>query len=269
MSIGYLNFLGSHPYSWGTLGVVLFVLGAGYLLPGFRFRRRRSRPQRRVALALYLWAAAVVCFVVVFFVPLRLRVLTETSLYYHAGLLGAAFALLWLRRVGLFVVFGLLLVAGFAVPRYHQTWNPLRQETQGALLRVLAVSSGTVCLELELDPGHRVGGEVRSGGPPKILGPIDLAGSVITFEVEVTELPDPLFFLGFTQGYRFLRLTALDDGGVRTDEWTPPDAGGPVPIIDAASSRRVETLNLRPVLMERYSIILQPGRDGVLSYKQL
>ena len=271
MSIGYLRFLGSHPYTWGTLGVALFVLGVGCLLPGFGFRRRRNRPRRLVALALYLWATAVVCFVVVFFVPLRLRFLTETSLYYHGGLLLAALLLLWLRRFGLFLLFGFLLVAGAAVPLYRQTWSPLGEETPAALLRVLAVSSRSVSLELERgvegDDSAVVG--AGPGGQPQISGPIELSGSLVTLEVEVAELPDPLFFLGFTQGYRFLRLIGLGDGGEPVDEWAVPDAGSLVPIIDLVSSRRVETVTLRPFLMERYSIILRPGRDEVLSYKQL
>jgi len=205
----------------------------------------------------------VVCFVVVFFVPLRLRFLTETSLYYHLGLIVIALALLWLRRVGLFVVFGVVLVVGVAAPFYHQTWTPLREETEAALLRVLAVSSGSVSLELE---AKRAGG---ADGQPEISGPIDLAGSLVMVEAEVVHLPDPLFFLGFVQGYRLRRLVGIGEGGEPVDDWAVPDAGNPVSIIDAASTRRVETATIRPALMERYSIILRPGPDGVLSYKEL
>lgn len=259
MFIGYLRFLGSHPYAWGTFGIILFTVGCGLALPGFRNRRRRNTPRRRVVLALYLWAAAVLCFVAVFFVPLRLRVLTETALYYHGGLLVAAFLLLWLRRLGLLLAFAVVLIIGVVVPVYHHTWHPLRNEREAAVLRVLAVSSGSVSLEFDAaDTGSR-----------EIWGPIEVAGSLVTLQTEIVQVPDPLFFLGFVNGYRFLRLIGLNEGGQPVDEWAVPGAGSPVPLIDEVTRRRIETVTLRPFLMERYSVILQPESDEVLFYKQL
>lgn len=259
MFTGYLSFLGSHPYAWGTLGITLFTAGFGLALPGFRVRKRRNPPRRRLVLALYLWAAAVLCFVAVFFVPLRLRVLTETALYYHAGLLVATFLLLWLRRLGLFIAFAVILVIGVAVPLYHQTWSPLREDTEAVVIRVLAVSSGSVSLEVD----------ATDAATQKIWSPIEMDGSLVTVEAEIVEVPDPLFLLGFVKGYRILALIGLDDGGQPVDEWEVPGAGEPVPVIDGLTRQRVETTSFRPFLMERYSVILRPESDKVLSYKQL
>ncbi|MFP4429923.1 MAG: hypothetical protein ACLFPV_01600 [Spirochaetaceae bacterium] len=259
MFTAYLSFLGSHPYAWGTLGVILFAAGCGFALPGFGVRRRRNRPRRRMVFALYLWAAAVLCFVAVFFVPLRLRVFTETALYYHGGLLVAAFLLLWLRRLGLFLAFALVLLAGVTVPLYHQTWNPLRKAGEAAVIRVLAVSSGSVSLEVD----------AADAGSQEIWGPIELEGSLVTVQAEIVELPDPLFLLGFVKGYRILSLSGLDDGGRAVDEWAVPGVGDPVPFIDEVARRRVETVTFRPFLLERYAVILRPEGDEVLSYRQL
>mgnify|MGYP006290928413 CR=1 FL=1 len=259
MSTGYLSFLASHPFAWGSLGVVLLVLGAGFLLPQLGLGRRRRTPPRRPTLALYLWAGAVLCFVAVFFVPLRLRFFTEVSLYYHGGLLVLSVLLLFLRRIGLYLAFAGVLVLGISIPLYQQTWRGVPEDGEVALIRVLSVSSGGI--SLEIDAGQR--------GPGGIWGPIELPGSLLAIEAEVTTLPEPLFFLGFVRGYRLLRIISLDENGQPIDEWRFPEREGHVPLLDHYATHRIETVNLRPTLMEQLQLILRPKDDQVLSYKRL
>jgi hypothetical protein len=259
MSTGYLSFLTSHPFTWGSLGIVLLVLGAGFLLPRLGLGRSKRPPPRRAALALYLWAGAVLCFVAVFFVPLRLRFFTEVSLYFHGALFLALILLLVLRRIGLFIAFAVFLVIGVSIPLYHQTWQRIPEDGNVALVRVLSVSSAAI--SLEIDAGE--------SGPGEILGPVELTGTLLALEVELAALPEPLFFLGFADGYRLLRVIGLDEDGQPVDEWSFPTRGGRVPLLDRFVEHHIETVNLRPILMEQFRLILRPEANQVLSYKQL